>query len=264
MHVSKESPAVLVVEDNPTNQLLLQQQLAYIGIEATMAKDGKEALTHLVEPGKYDILLTDINMPDMDGYELAMQIRTSMHAQVAQIPIIAITANATHEDKKKCLASGMNDFLPKPVDLNALRDMIERILAKGKVIKPETIQIKDQAESLSETRQADILDVSAVSDFVGGDKGLILKLFNAFLKQTPEIIQDIHCACRDNDMKKVAFNTHKLKSSARSMGSARLADLCVAMESAAKRHDNEAVNAMDETLDNLFNETRAAIVKYSE
>lgn len=107
---------VLVAEDNPINQATLQHQLEQLGCHVTMASDGAEALT-LWKLGQYDLVLTDVNMPRMNGYDLAGELR----AKGFTLPIIGVTANAMRDEEARCLAAGMTSWLVKPIALSTLR-----------------------------------------------------------------------------------------------------------------------------------------------
>ena len=123
------SPAgvrVLLVEDNAVNQRVAQHMLQKLGHSVDLAKNGREAL-ELLSVNRYDIVLMDCQMPEMDGLEAAAAVRApDSTALDPSIPIIAMTANAFAEDRDKCLAAGMNDFLAKPVDRAALGEMIAK------------------------------------------------------------------------------------------------------------------------------------------
>ena len=117
-------PNILVAEDNPVNQVLMEAQLEALGYSAGFAEEGLEAL-ELWRTGNYQLLLTDIRMPKMDGYELIRQIRVE-ELNTASIPIIAVTANAMESDIKKCLGVGANEVMPKPFTLEALKQILEK------------------------------------------------------------------------------------------------------------------------------------------
>ena len=114
--------SVLVVEDNPVNQLVAEEMLAKIGCSADLVENGREALDALAE-GSYDLILMDVQMPEMDGFVAAGKIREREAAEKAsqRIPIVALTANAMEGDRTQCLAAGMDDYLSKPFTATALR-----------------------------------------------------------------------------------------------------------------------------------------------
>jgi CheY-like chemotaxis protein len=117
---------VLVVEDNPVNCLVVQAMLERLGMTVTLASDGSQALPAM-EAHPVDLVLMDCQMPVMDGYEATLQIRASCHPR-ANLPIIALTAHALAEDRQRCDAAGMNDYLPKPVTGEMLAAMLQRHL----------------------------------------------------------------------------------------------------------------------------------------
>jgi signal transduction histidine kinase/AmiR/NasT family two-component response regulator len=118
--------SVLVAEDNPVNQLVIDAMLLQLGHAVTLAADGRRALEALAQ-NAYDLVLMDCNMPEMDGLEATRQLRAgAAGAQAANVSVIALTANAMDGDRESCLAAGMNDFLAKPVTMAALRQAIER------------------------------------------------------------------------------------------------------------------------------------------
>jgi CheY-like chemotaxis protein/anti-sigma regulatory factor (Ser/Thr protein kinase) len=124
--VSVDQAHLLVAEDNPVNQRLLAAQLAQLGYTADYADNGVEALK-LWKTGDYQLVLTDIRMPEMDGYELVREIR-ALESNTTVSPIIAVTANAMQPDVELCLKTGANDVLTKPVSLDALQQTLEKWL----------------------------------------------------------------------------------------------------------------------------------------
>ncbi len=121
---------ILLAEDNPVNQIVASRMLSRLGCEVTTATTGKEVLSLLEDaPHSYDVILMDCQMPEMDGLEATRLLRQREQAtQQTPIPIIALTAHAMEGDKDKCLAVGMNDYLPKPLHEQALRIMLSRWL----------------------------------------------------------------------------------------------------------------------------------------
>ncbi len=127
---SIEGKRILLVEDNDFNREIAGEILGEAGMFVEMAEDGSIAIDKLLEkgPGYYDLVLMDIQMPVMDGYTATQVIRSFKNKELANIPIIAMTANAFEEDKRKALETGMNAHIAKPVDVKQLLDTLERIL----------------------------------------------------------------------------------------------------------------------------------------
>ncbi|MFI5077068.1 MAG: response regulator, partial [Vicinamibacteria bacterium] len=118
---------ILVVEDNPINQRIAEKMLARLGYRVDTANNGREATARMART-RYDVVLMDCQMPEMDGYEATQRIR-AMEARIARTPIVAVTANAMAADRERCLAAGMDDFLSKPLTLAGLEAMLARYLA---------------------------------------------------------------------------------------------------------------------------------------
>jgi len=114
---------VLVVEDNAINQMVVANMLQNLGLAVRTANNGVEAL-ELLERNNFDLILMDCQMPEMDGYQTSYHIRRDQRPVLANIPIIALTANAMLEDRERCLAAGMNDYLSKPVSLRTLHSKL--------------------------------------------------------------------------------------------------------------------------------------------
>ena len=118
---------VLVVEDNPVNQIVLKAQLEILGFTVDVAEDGQVALD-LIEPDKYSMVFMDIQMPVMGGIECTINIRKSEAEEVRQLPIIAVTANVTAGYQNQCESCGMNGFVKKPLNVEELIEQIKLII----------------------------------------------------------------------------------------------------------------------------------------
>jgi CheY-like chemotaxis protein len=117
---------LLLVEDNPVNQRVAQAVLGKLGYQSELAVNGAEAVT-AAAARSYDLILMDCQMPVMDGFEATRRIREAQ-AGARRVPILAMTANAMQGDRERCLQVGMDDYLPKPVTLDALRVALQRWL----------------------------------------------------------------------------------------------------------------------------------------
>lgn len=142
---------ILVAEDNLLNRITLQEQLERLGCEVTLAEDGEEALA-LWDIGPHDIVLTDVNMPYMNGYELARKLRS----EGVSLPIIGVTANAMRDEEQRCLEAGMNAWLVKPIELRELVSLLRLYLPYGQIaplsdaygIEPEEPNVLDKHRRL--------------------------------------------------------------------------------------------------------------------
>ena len=139
---------ILVAEDLDINREIMSAILGGTGVSVDFAENGKIAVSMFREnPGKYDLILMDINMPEMDGYSATRQIRSSNTVKAAEIPIIAMTANVFREDIEKCLAAGMNDHTGKPVDADALLDLLDKYFSGSGQKNDKTRDLYEKAKS---------------------------------------------------------------------------------------------------------------------
>lgn len=125
---------VLIVEDNPINQRVAVILATKLGFVADVAGDGSEALA-MIGDHDYDLILMDCQMPVMDGFEATKAIR-ALRAKISEVPIIAVTANVMEGQRDKCLAAGMNDYLPKPINKEILSKAVDKWLPPGDSNQP--------------------------------------------------------------------------------------------------------------------------------
>ncbi len=224
---------ILVAEDNEINQKVVRQQLALLGFAADIVVNGKEAL-HSWRSGDYALILTDLHMPEMDGYQLTQSIRAEKNDQ-SRVPIIALTANALKGEAEKCHALGMDDYLSKPVQLEQLKLMLEKWL-------PGSKQTGKQKESLQQspvTSAKAVVEIDVLKSLVGDDQAVINEFLQDFLGSTRKIAEQLRNAVVNNQIDEAKFAAHKLKSSARSVGALSLGEWCAQMEAAAKQGEVE-------------------------
>ena len=233
---------ILVAEDNETNQKVLLQQLSLLGYMAEVAVDGRNALEKW-RSGAYGLLLTDCHMPEMDGYELAHSIRQE-EEEGKHIPIIAITADALKDARQKCLASGMDDYLSKPVQLNHLRDKLTQWLTdSSSEHSSSTEEAKDEENSTA------VVNPDVLKEILGVDDPAMLADFYAdFIRTSEETIEALIAAQNVHNAEEVGALGHRMKSSARAVGANDLADCCLALEMAGKAEDWESINTQLENL----------------
>jgi PAS domain S-box-containing protein len=231
----RQGRLILVAEDNETNQKVIIRQLALLGFAADVANDGLEALERW-RSGDYALLLTDLHMPKMDGYELTAIIR-SEEQNLQHSTIIAITANALKGEAQHCQESGMDDYLSKPVPLESLKMMLKKWLPDTtSSAKPEdTFCLSDVSNSSTTSdTMLKLLDVSILAALVGDDPVIIKDFLADFKRSAIQIASELQSTYAAGQAVQVGKLAHKLKSSARSVGAFGLADLCAAIEQAGK------------------------------
>jgi two-component system, sensor histidine kinase and response regulator len=221
---------ILVAEDNEINQKVIRQQLDLLGYAADVAMTGREAFKRW-QSGNYALLLTDLHMPEMDGYDLTVQIRVA-EAGRSRMPIIALTANALRGESERCLAVGMDDYLSKPTPLAALADALGKWLP-----------LESPTTTLQPTASAPV-DVSALEALIGTDPQVIKEVLQDFRVSAARLSADLAAACAAQRAAQAAAIAHKLKSSARSVGALKLGELCADIEIAGHAGDFAAVAAL--------------------
>ncbi len=227
---------ILVAEDNEINQKVILRQLALLGCTADVADNGKQALERW-RSGDYAILLTDLHMPEMDGYELTAAIRAA-EAGNAHMPIIAFTANALKGEAERCLAAGMDDYLSKPVQLVSLKTMLEKWLP----VAGEPAVPPGEEPVVRERPPASLpVDVNVLKKLVGDDEAVIRDFLHDFRISAAKIAAELKAACHGGQAAQAGALAHKLKSSARSVGALALGELCAGMERAGKAGDAGAL-----------------------
>jgi PAS domain S-box-containing protein len=233
----RQGTLILIAEDNETNQKVLIRQLALLGRTADVAADGVEALQRW-QGGEYALLLTDVHMPNMDGYALTQAIRADEKG-VRRIPIIALTANVLKGEADHCRDVGMDDYRSKPIPLAELRAVLNQwlpVLRAGAVVSATGASLAPPP--------APSVDVNVLKVLVGGDAAIVREFLQDFRSSAAAITLELRAACAARQMKAVADAGHKLKSSARAVGAMALSELCAAMEEVGKAGDRDALEVL--------------------
>ena len=226
---------ILVAEDDPINQKVITAQLGLLGYAAEIAGNGVAALG-LWRGGHYALVLTDLHMPEMDGYTLAGTIRED-EAGRRRVPILALTANALRGEADHALAAGMDDYLTKPVPIEQLRAALEKWMPRQQASPlPATPGIEADA-----SRADDVVDVAVLKALVGDDEEVVRELLSDYLVSARRLAVELRAACSAGDSRQVGAIAHKLKSSSRSVGALALGELCAELESAGKAGDKRGV-----------------------
>jgi signal transduction histidine kinase/DNA-binding NarL/FixJ family response regulator len=220
---------ILVVEDNDFNQQVVAELLHAVGAQVTLASNGREALERLSRERPFDIVLMDVQMPEMDGHETTRLIRQT--AELKDLVVIAMTANATTEERENCAASGMQDFQAKPINPDELYLTLDRWLPEGVVAEPPAVSIPHPAAGISTETDSKILDVTVLRKLFGEDHGRIEQLRIKFLQTARKTIDEMAAARAKGSLGELSRLGHKLKSSASMVGAQALAIRCEMLES---------------------------------
>ncbi|OIR05688.1 autoinducer 2 sensor kinase/phosphatase LuxQ [mine drainage metagenome] len=199
---------VLVVEDMALNQLLMKTLLDDFGFERDIASNGKIAIEKL-EAKTYDIILMDLQMPEMNGFEATDYIRNKLNSK---IPIIALTADVTTADLAKCKAVGMNDYIAKPVDERILYSKIIGLVKKPSVIKYNENKVADQPGT---TR---CINLDYLTHRTKSDPALMMEMISLYLEQTPPLVSVMNVSLENKDWSALYAAVHKMIPSFSIMG----------------------------------------------
>jgi PAS domain S-box-containing protein len=217
---------ILVAEDLDTNRAVLARQLEILGVTAEFASDGKEALERW-QSDRFSLVLTDLRMPELDGYGLTAAIRAE-EAPAARTAIIALTANALPEEERRCREAGMNDYLVKPVRLPRLRSAIEQWI--GGLAPPKS----KPGPTVDQVKGDTPVDLSVLRALVGDDPAAVQAVLKKFRGNTDRLGTEILQATQSGNILEALGPAHKLKSGARAVGAQRLGQLCAEIEVAAE------------------------------
>ncbi|MEI6142233.1 MAG: ATP-binding protein [Mariniphaga sp.] len=201
---------VLVVEDITLNQLLMKTLLDEFGFERDIASNGKIAIEKL-QTKSYDVILMDLQMPEMNGFEATEYIRHTMHSK---IPIIALTADVTTVDLAKCKEVGMNDYLAKPIDERLLFNKIVSLVRKPNQFK----SLGDEPDKIVEYRRSKCIDLEYLIHRTKSNPVLMMEMISAYLEQTPRLIGSMKQSFKDRDWNILYASVHKMIPSFSIMG----------------------------------------------
>ncbi|MBD9500205.1 transporter substrate-binding domain-containing protein [Pseudomonas sp. PDM17] len=215
---------VLVVDDHVANRMLLTQQLEHLGHQVEVASDGSQAL-QLWHPGDFDLLITDCNMPVLNGYGLARRVR-ELEAEMEAEPcvIFGFTANAQPDEIENCRRAGMDDCLFKPIGLDNLRMRLDAV--------PKLSAAHDDQASLE--KQVDGFDLKSLREMTGGNPGLIRRLLEELHSSNRIDIDQVRPLWEAGDWKQLADLAHRMKGAARLVNADTLQDLCSKLEGGCK------------------------------
>ena len=210
---------VLLAEDSPLDQANIKNLLQRMEYQVVTVENGQEAVEEC-EHNDFDLILMDILMPVMDGFEAARLIREREGLSGRRTPIVALTSYSLKAVQEKCQRVGMNAYLPKPVSMANLRKALESLKQAC-----FSSRCKEPPASESATVRKDILDKQRAIDFVEGDEALYQELIDLFKVHVPETAEELFEALRTSDMKTIEAASHKIKGMAANIGADRFAEV---------------------------------------
>lgn len=261
---------ILVAEDNLVNQVFIKEILEEMEVDYTIVSNGKEAV-EASQNQDFDLIIMDCLMPEMDGFEATAAIKTLMQqGQVRSIPICALTANAMKGDREKCLASGMDDYLSKPVRKKELKDkvvsLIDTAASDSKTVQqgtqepPQAAPVQEEPQAISQDKttinddiksdakaqtdddanaaEAPLLDDEAVENARSILKAKYDDMVHVYIDNSWERVEEIIKAINENDVEAIIRPAHTLKSTSKQMGALKLSDMAKDIEYSAKAINN--------------------------
>ena len=231
---------ILLVEDNEINQQIASELLGSAGAFVQVANNGKEAVEKLFgipQPLPFDLVLMDLQMPEMDGYQATAKIRSD--AQFAALPIIAMTAHATIEEKQRCLASGMNDHISKPIDPRMLFETICRHLQPSSVSSEPGPRLQP-SRTLQDLPTIDGLNASDGLDRLAGNRNLYLKLLKTFADQQADVPAQLAEQLKAGDLSTAERTAHTIRGIAANLSITEVQASAEAVENAIREHADPA------------------------
>ena len=237
---------ILLAEDNPTNQMVALKILEKLGYRADAVANGLEALKAL-ETLPYDLVLMDVQMPEMDGFEATKRIRdpgssVPNHA----IPIVAMTANAMKGDRENCLAAGMDDYVSKPVRPAELAETIEKHLSGS-------VNTASKPAPTPQPADGKVFDRNVLLETLDGDEDICAQILEMFLEDAPVQLTKLRQGLEQNDASVVERQAHSLKGAAANIGADRMRGSAASLEIVGREKNLDSTAAMFEELQEEFN-----------
>ncbi len=231
---------ILVAEDNSVNQQLIRLMLERFGYQCDVVSNGLEVMESL-QRCDYDLILMDVQMPQMDGIEATKKIREAEQGANQHIRIVAVTASAMQGDRQSFLKAGMDDYISKPIRIN---ELIFALLKNQSLNSPLTINMDQEVP-----KEQEALDMSVFEELesmIGSQKNalIVLRLVDTYLQSLPKFQSLVVNSIQNNDISAVRMGLHSLKASSASLGAILLANLCKEMEK--KAIDYPVADSLDE------------------
>ncbi len=249
---------ILLVEDNPINQQVATEFLELAGLNVTVASTGFEAIEK-VEKSSIDLVFMDIQLPELDGLEATRRIR---ERGFTEIPIIAMTAHAMAEDVKRSLDAGMNGHLTKPIEQEALKNVLLKWITKDKLHITETVKNTEVLLEAGEIPKIEGIDVITGVKRIGGSIERYGELLFEFVNLNDQIPREISDAIQSDNHKEAMDKVHSIRGAAALLGADLLAEAAYRLEVALKDSTNIEVNELK--FNKIFENISQSIIEYDQ
>ena len=244
---------ILVVEDNLINQQVVREFLNLAGITVEIANDGMEAMA-LLEDGAFDAVLMDMHMPVMDGFEATKLIRSQ--TRFAELPVIALTAGVTKEERERCMASGMNDFIAKPINPQKLLEKLVRWIKPTGIIETDALAAELSATKLFKEGNLPGFDLHNLLGMIGNNRELAIRLLFTFMESMKNLADEIEAQITVDNLVAAKELIHKIKGASGTIGAVRLHAASEVLEAELK---NKLSAATFSSFREAFNQTMSVI-----
>lgn len=247
---------ILLAEDHPLNQKVAMLLLDRMGFDAHVVSNGKQAV-EAVKKNRYDAVLMDGHMPEMDGFEATQEIRKWEAGTGKHVPIIAVTALAMAGDRERCLAAGMDDYITKPIDREMLHQKLVYWMNPGSVAAAtnanNVVAIFDSAFATGVESKDEPLDVSSFFDTYGDEAPELLSLF---INSSERLVGSLKEAIQSEEPENVGRLAHEMKGASWAVGADEMARLSVFLEQAAGQGNWRVVHRTFIRLHHHFEEVK--------
>jgi CheY-like chemotaxis protein len=267
--VRRHSVRFLLAEDNVINQRLMLRLLDKVGHAVTLVRNGRAALEALAT-GAYDMALMDIQMPEMDGFEVAAAIRERERGTGKHLPLVALTAHAMRGDRERCLQAGFDGYVSKPIRFQDLFDTIDRLAPTAATpattpSPPPAVRPPSLAAAAAGAVPTSALAFteSAALESTGGDRELLRELIAVFLEHAPGWMQELGSALGRGDAGEVHRLAHTIKGAVDSCGAARAYDAAMLLERMGRQGDLGGAPAAYATLDREITQVLPELAVYA-
>jgi len=221
---------VLVAEDNLVNQMLVVTLLMKAGHEVALVGNGVEAVATWKSQA-FDVIMMDMQMPEMDGFEAVARIREQEKANGGHIPIIAMTAHALVGDRERCLQAGMDGYVSKPLNSEKLLDCIDAAVVRSSADISARAPEPMIPPPLLDPASVSVIDEALLEKLIGGDRALLCELARIYQETSPELLRNIDQAIAQGEAKKLRDAAHALKGAVSNFAAIPALQACAALES---------------------------------
>jgi signal transduction histidine kinase/CheY-like chemotaxis protein len=259
----REEAKILLVEDNHTNIMVASRFLDKLGYHVDLARDGREALEKFGHQN-YGLILMDCQMPIMSGYEATAAIR-KLETGDDHVPIIAMTANAMKGDRERCLASGMDDYIAKPIEPGRLSAMLKKHMvshsddrsALMETDRPDT----DHSEGSVVSDDSKIFDRQKMIARFGGDETSVASVLASFLNEVPDLIDKVRQATQMKNDKASRLYSHALKGAAMNVNAPLFSKVTLNLEQCIRKSDSQGILSLLQSVEEEFLKLKLEISK---